>query len=76
MIRWKTFTIGWSLALALLLFAAHKTTMPDQIAYRDVVDLTHNLDDHSPNWEGPAGGPHIEVERRKGKTAARHEPRP
>ena len=57
MIRWKTFAIGWSLALALLLFAAHKTTMPDQIAYRDVVDLTHTLNDSSPSWEGAAKSP-------------------
>jgi len=57
MIKWKTFTIGWSLALALLLFAAHKTTMPDQSSYRDVVDLTHNLNDHSPNWEGSEQSP-------------------
>jgi kynurenine formamidase len=57
MIKWRTFTIGWSLALALLLFAAHKTTMPDQSGYRDVVDLTHNLNDHSPNWEGSEQSP-------------------
>ena len=57
MIKWKTFAIGWSLALALLIFAARKTTMPDQIAYRDVVDLTHNLNDHSPNWEGTEQSP-------------------
>jgi kynurenine formamidase len=57
MIRWKTFAIGWSLALALLLFAAHKTAMPDQITYRDVVDLTHDLNDHSPNWEGTEESP-------------------
>jgi kynurenine formamidase len=57
MIRWKTFAIGWSLALALLLFAAHKTPMPDQIAYCNVVDLTHDLNDHSPNWEGTAQSP-------------------
>ena len=52
MVRWKTFAIGWSLALALLLFAQHKSSMPDQIAYSNVVDLTHNLNVHSPNWEG------------------------
>jgi len=57
MIRWKTFAIGWSLALALLLFAQHKTAMPDQSAYRTVVDLTHNLNDHSPNWEGTEQSP-------------------
>jgi kynurenine formamidase len=57
MIKWKTFAIGWSLALALLLFAAHKTNMPDQIAYRDVVDLTHTLNESSPSWEGTAKPP-------------------
>ena len=57
MFRWKTFAIGWSLALALLLFAAHKPNMTDQIAYREVVDLTHNLNDHSPNWEGTEKSP-------------------
>ncbi len=57
MVSWKTFAIGWSLALALLLFAAHKPNMTDQIAYRDVVDLTHNLNDHSPNWEGTEKSP-------------------
>jgi len=57
MVRWKTFAIGWSLALALLLFAQHKTSMPDQIAYNQVVDLTHNLNNHSPNWEGTEKSP-------------------
>lgn len=57
MIKWKTFAIGWSLALALLLFAAHKSPMSEQIAYREVVDLTHNLNDHSPNWEGSDESP-------------------
>ena len=57
MIRWKTFAIGWSLALALLLFAAHKPSMTDQVSYRSVIDLTHNLDDHSPNWEGTDQSP-------------------
>jgi kynurenine formamidase len=57
MIRWKTFAIGWSLALALLVFAAHKPSMSDQIPYREVVDLTHDLNDHSPNWEGTDQSP-------------------
>lgn len=57
MVHWKTFAIGWSLALALFLFAQRKNAMPDQIAYRDVVDLTHDLNDHSPNWEGTEQSP-------------------
>ena len=57
MIKWKTFAIGWSLALALLLVAAHKSPMPDQIAYHDVVDMTHTLNENSPSWEGTAKSP-------------------
>ena len=52
MIKWKTFAIGCSLALALLLIAQHKPSMADPNVYRAVIDLTHNLNDHSPNWDG------------------------
>ena len=57
MIKWKTFAIGCSLALALLLIAQHKPSMPDPNVYRAVIDLTHNLNDHSPNWEGSEQSP-------------------
>ena len=57
MINWKTSAIGCSLAVALLLFAAHKPSMPDQTVHHAVIDLTHNLNDHSPNWEGTAQSP-------------------
>jgi kynurenine formamidase len=57
MMKWKTFAVGWSLALALLLFAQHKSPMPDSNATHTVVDLTHTLDDRSPNWEGTAHSP-------------------
>jgi kynurenine formamidase len=56
-IKWKTFAIGWILALALLLFAARKPTMHQPDGYRTVVDLTHNLNDRSPNWEGSKESP-------------------
>jgi kynurenine formamidase len=55
--RWKTFAIACSLALALLLFAQHKPAMPNHTVYRFVIDLTHNLNDHSPNWEDTAKSP-------------------
>ena len=55
--RWKTFAIGWSLALALLLFAQHKAAMPEQTAYQSIVDLTHTLNGQSPSWEGTAESP-------------------
>jgi len=53
----RTFAIGFSLVLALLLFAQHKSTMPESSAYKTVVDLTHSLNDHSPNWEGTEKSP-------------------
>jgi kynurenine formamidase len=58
MLNWKTFTIGCSLALALLLFAQHKPSMPSLSASRNVIDLTHTLDDRSPNWEGTEKSPY------------------
>jgi kynurenine formamidase len=57
MIKWKTFAIGCSLALALLLIGQRKPSMPDPNVYRAVIDLTHNLNDHSPNWEGSEQSP-------------------
>lgn len=46
--RWKTFIIGWSLALAALLFAARRTTAPpSQTLFSSVVDLTHTVDPHA-----------------------------
>jgi kynurenine formamidase len=32
--------------------------MPDQNTFRAVIDLTHNLNDRSPNWEGTAESPY------------------
>jgi len=57
MIRWKTFAIGCSLALALLLIAQRKPSLAGPNVYRTVIDLTHNLNDHSPNWEGTQQSP-------------------
>ena len=57
MTHWKTFAIGCSLALAVLLFAQHKSAMSNPNLYRAVIDLTHNLDGHSPNWEGTVKSP-------------------
>jgi kynurenine formamidase len=57
MLRWKTFAIGCSLALALFLYAQHKARMFTRTDYRAVIDLTHNLNDRSPNWEGTEKSP-------------------
>lgn len=44
MMKWKTFVIGYSLALALLLFAQHRPEQPAQPAtFAHIVDLTHSI---------------------------------
>ena len=55
MSNWKTFAVACSLAIALFLFAQHKPAMPEQNEFRTVIDLTHALNDHSPNWRKAAG---------------------
>jgi kynurenine formamidase len=57
MYSWKTLAIGLSLALALFLFAQRRAAMTDAGSYNNVVDLTHELNDHSPNWEGTDESP-------------------
>lgn len=39
--QWRTFIVGWILAVALLLFAQRRPTEAKHEAYREVVDLTH-----------------------------------
>lgn len=43
--------------MALLLFASHKPAMQAPNDYSHVIDLTHNLNDRSPNWEGTEESP-------------------
>ena len=58
MLNWKAFVAGCTLAVALFLFAQHKPAMPDAGPFHNVIDLTHNLNDHSPNWEGSEKSPY------------------
>ncbi len=39
--QWRTFSIGWILALAVILFAQHRPATPRAFTFRQVVDLTH-----------------------------------
>lgn len=39
--QWRTFSIGWILALAVLLFAQRRAPEPRPFEFRQVVDLTH-----------------------------------
>ncbi|HKW27154.1 MAG TPA: cyclase family protein [Terriglobales bacterium] len=44
MMKWKTFVIGYALALALLLFAQHRPEQPAQpTSFAHIVDLTHSI---------------------------------
>jgi kynurenine formamidase len=44
MMKWKTFVIGYALALALLLFAQHRPEEPAQPpTFARIVDLTHSI---------------------------------
>lgn len=49
--KWKTFVVGWSLALALLLFAQRHKAVPPQPLVRSVVDLTHSISPQSPTYQ-------------------------
>ncbi len=62
MLPWKTFAIGCTLALAVFLFAQHRQPMSDHAAYRQVIDLTHTLNERSPNWEGTEESPYRATE--------------
>lgn len=39
--QWRTFSIGWILALAVILFAQRRPAEPHPFSFRQVVDLTH-----------------------------------
>jgi len=44
MMKWKTFVIGYALALALLLFAQHRPEQaPQPATFAHIVDLTHSI---------------------------------
>ncbi len=58
MMKWKTFAAGCSLALAVLLFAQHRSAMTHSSSALTVIDLTHTLNDRSPNWEGTDHSPY------------------
>ena len=52
MMKWRTFTVVWILALAILLFAKHRSANPEPVAVNSVLDLTHTMSETSPTWEG------------------------
>ena len=51
MMKWRTFTVVWILALALLLFAKHRSVVADSLAVNSILDLTHPISESSPTWD-------------------------
>lgn len=50
--KWKTFVVGWTLALAILLMAQRRPMAPEHAVFKNIVDLTHTVAESSPNWDG------------------------
>ncbi len=48
MMKWRTFTVVSILAVALLLFAKHRSVVPERLAVNSVLDLTHTTLQISP----------------------------
>src|SRR5581483_239947 len=49
--RWKTFAIGYSLALALLLFAQRRPAAHESAQFTAIIDLTHPINPKAPTCE-------------------------
>lgn len=51
--RWRTFIVGWVLALAVILLAQRRAPVEPQLQFRQVVDLTHsvNVSAGDPRWD-------------------------
>jgi kynurenine formamidase len=56
--KWKTFVIGWGLALSLLLFAQRRSPYPEATVFSTILDLTHSVSADAPNWEGTSPSLH------------------
>ena len=51
MMKWRTFTVIWILALAILLFAKHRSVVAEPLAVNSILDLTHTMSESSPTWD-------------------------
>ncbi|ABF41611.1 Kynurenine formamidase [Candidatus Koribacter versatilis Ellin345] len=65
MIKWKTFTVFWCLALAILLVAKHRSVVATPLTVTTILDLTHTMTESSPTWD--------DSEKYSAKTTARHD---
>ncbi len=65
MMKWRTFTVVWILAVALLLFAKHHNAMAEPGSVNSILDLTHTMTETSPTWDAS--------ERYRAKNTANYE---
>src|SRR5205807_8444310 len=49
--KWKTFVIGYALALAILVFARQHTSPTHSSGFTTVLDLTHTVGGNTPGYE-------------------------
>ncbi len=59
--KWKTFIVGWGLALSLLLVAKHRPANPEPTVFSTILDLTHSVSADAPNWAGTSPTLHSRV---------------
>ncbi len=56
--KWRTFLVGCGLAVAVFVFAQHRSAgTPPSVPFAHVVDLTHDISEQTPNWEGTEQSP-------------------
>lgn len=65
MIKWRTFTVFWILALALLLFGKRHGVVAEPMTVNGILDLTHTMSETSPTWDS--------TEKFSAKSTANHE---
>lgn len=51
MMKWRTFTVIWIFAVALLLFANHRSVSVEPATMNSILDLTHTMSEASPTWD-------------------------
>jgi kynurenine formamidase len=49
--KWKTFVIGWVLALAILLMAQRRSAVSEHSDFKNIVDLTHSVSENNSRSE-------------------------
>src|SRR5581483_8885016 len=59
--KWKTFAVGYVLAIAIFLFAERRTPAPQPGSFSSVIDLTHEAGPNTPTFDPPGGNERFEA---------------